>query len=234
MIRVEKVETANVTTWVRNGFRYFFSDVLIWVVFAGMLIGIAWAASIHKLLQLAFVLVSPVFLAGLMYPAREVSEGRRIGVTHFFIAFGSGRILTALLALGGIQIAAAVASAMVLFFSGGSELIAALQSGDESAQIAWTFSLTVGLLIILAIQVGVFMGAIYATPLILFRGSPVGEAMYASLNASIVNFLPLTLLSIVYLGLMILASLATILGWLVLLPVSAIMLYASYRDIFGA
>jgi uncharacterized membrane protein len=57
--------------------------------------------------------------------------------------------------------------------------------------------------------------------------------MKLSFNASFVNMLPITVYSLIGLVFAIIASIPLGLGWLVLFPVLATSVYASYKDIFG-
>jgi uncharacterized membrane protein len=98
---------------------------------------------------------------------------------------------------------------------------------------AYGIGTLIGVLIVLVIQLAVAAAVVYAIPLVMFKAAPVGEAMSASINACLVNFLPLLVFGVVYLVVAIAASLPFFLGWLVLIPASAGMLYVSYRDIFG-
>ena len=66
----------------------------------------------------------------------------------------------------------------------------------------------------------------------MFRGVPAGQAMGSSLRANLRNVLPLLVFGVIYLFIAVLATLPLLLGWIVLLPVSAGMLYLSYKDLY--
>jgi uncharacterized membrane protein len=74
---------------------------------------------------------------------------------------------------------------------------------------------------------------LYAAPLVLFAGVPPVHSLKLSLKACLGNWLPLLVFGLILIPLTILASLPLMLGWLFLIPIVMIAIYASYRDIFG-
>ncbi len=235
MVQVRTVDMGQGVSWIGKGWHNFMRNPGMWIV-----LGLALAIVFVVLSLIPFVgglvasLVSPVFMAGLLFAAREVEEGRPIELGHLIRGFQESQALNGLLSLGGIMLAGFLISAIVIFFLAGAAMMTAMH-GDPDAISALALGTggLVGLLLVLAIQLLVAMAVVYAVPLVMFKNVRPGEAMRASFNACVRNFLPLLVFSVIYLVLGVVASLPFMLGWLVLFPASVGMLYASYRDCFS-
>lgn len=236
MVQVKTVDVGKGVSWIGAGWRNFLGNPGMWIV-----MGLALAIVFVVLCLIPFVgalvasLASPVFMAGLLFAAREVEERRPIELGHLIRGFQESQALNALLSLGGIMVAGFLISAIVIFFLAGAAMMTAMH-GDPKAISAFALGTggLVGLLLVLAIQLLVAMAVVYAVPLVMFDKVRPGEAMRASFNACVQNFLPLLVFGAIYLVLGVIASLPFMLGWLVLIPASVGMLYASYRDCFSA
>jgi uncharacterized membrane protein len=66
----------------------------------------------------------------------------------------------------------------------------------------------------------------------MFNDVPPIEAIKSSINASLKNVVPLVVFLLIYFVLAVIAAIPFFLGFLVLTPVTAAALYASYRDIY--
>jgi uncharacterized membrane protein len=234
MIQAQKVDADRGVAWISDGFRNFMTNPGLWVVIGLITIAIFIVLAVVPFIGgLAAALLWPVLTAGMLYAAREADAGRPIEVGHLFRAFQDNRALNGLLALGGIVIAGTILSMIIMFFSLGGLFVAGMR-GASAAVGAWGIGTLVGLLVVVTIQFAVAAAVVYAIPLVMFKNASVGEAMSASINACVAAFLPLLIFGVIYLVLAVIASIPFGLGWIVLTPVSAAMLYASYRDIFGA
>ncbi len=72
----------------------------------------------------------------------------------------------------------------------------------------------------------------FAPALVVFRNEEPMTAMKTSFNACLVNMMPMFVYSLLGLVFAIAATIPLLLGWLVLAPVFAASVYASYKDIF--
>ena len=78
------------------------------------------------------------------------------------------------------------------------------------------------------------MACWFAPALVMLRSEEPVAAMKASFVACLVNVWPMLVYGLIGIVLMIVATIPLGLGWLVLGPVFAGSVYASYKDLFGA
>jgi hypothetical protein len=237
MVQVQKTDISHGVAWVTDGFRNFMKHPGLWIVLGLALLIIYILLSLIPLIGTLLVsLISPILTGGLLYAAKESAEGRPIEFVYLFRGFQDSRALNGLLALGGVVVAGTIASLIVIFMLLGTAFMAGMQGGtpDTLSPMVLGVGGLIGLLLVLSIQLVVVSAVVYAVPLVMLKGTAPGEAMSASINACLTNFLPLTIFGVIYIVIAIIASLPIMLGWIVLAPASIGMLYASYRDSFGA
>ena len=86
----------------------------------------------------------------------------------------------------------------------------------------------------LLIGVVATMALWFAPALVVFRGTQPLDALRISFSTSLKNIVPFLLWGLIYIVASIVASIPFGLGWIVLLPVTMLTAYVSYRDVFGA
>jgi uncharacterized membrane protein len=211
------------------------ANPVIWVVLTVLWVVLAVVLELIPLLGgLVMTLITPALLAGLMHAAREASAARPVTVAHLFQGLTDARKRGPLLVLGVILLVISLALTLVA-----AGVIAGLYGLEEAANPnQQVTSITPGLgaltllLLVLALGLAVFALMIYAIPLVMFTDLPPVQAVKSSLQASLRNIAPLLVFSLIYLLLSLLAAIPLGLGFLVLIPVSAGALYASFRDIY--
>jgi uncharacterized membrane protein len=72
----------------------------------------------------------------------------------------------------------------------------------------------------------------FAPALVVFRKTPPLQALQLSVGAVVKNVLPFLVYGAIYIVASIVASIPFALGWIVLVPVSLLTVYGSYRDVF--
>ena len=232
-MEAKTVDVSRGIVWFSGGWRIFMKNPGLWVVLGIIMLVIVVVLSIIPILGvLALSLVMPVLTAGLLYAAREADEGRALDVLHLFQGFRERDKLTPLLSLGGIVLAGFVLSVAVAFLVGGVSMVTFMMGANPEMMRGAAAGMLVALLAGLAVQLVVVLALVYAVPLVMFRGVPAGRAMGSSLRANLRNVLPLLVFGVIYLFIAVLATLPLLLGWIVLLPVSAGMLYRSYKDLY--
>ena len=181
---------------------------------------------------LSMVLTTPM-IAGMYIAAEDVSQGKSLTFGHIFSAFqgkagklmGFGVVYTILYILAlGIPVA----------LMGMTELMPmALGADPDPAAMQEHFPKMAGLgLVMITIGLVAAMAYWFAVPLITFQNKGMFEAMGMSIKASLKNFWPLTLFGLALLVLMFIAAIPLLLGYLILLPVLYISVYAGYRKVF--
>ena len=227
--------------WWKTGWHLFRGAPAIWVILMVLFIAILFGLSFIPFLgQIASTLISPVLGAGVLVGARTQDRGGELTVGHLFACFNDKAmplVIVALLYFGGWFVIWVIAAALLVGIVGFGT-VASIVSGDPTqAGIAMLATLGVGSLVVLllAMLLGIplIMGYWFAPALVLFRGDEPFAAMKASFTACMRNMPPFLVYGLLGVAFAIIASIPFGLGWLILLPVYAASVYASYKDIFG-
>jgi len=221
--------------WFTEGFASFRNNSGAWV-------GIGFILFIMGLVSLSFPfsslllqLMMPVLIGGLLLGCRDSNNGGQLRLNHLFAGFSHA---TGNLVLLGILYTVASCVIMGLMFGmaviavGGSVILSVLMDGNP---VTILDNLLILLLIILAgllLYVPLLMAFWFGPALIVFEGHHPLSAMKYSFLACVKNCLAFLVYGLAGLLLVIIASIPFMLGWIVLLPVTIIGFYLSYRDIF--
>ena len=240
-MEAKTVDVSRGLSWLSCGWRIFTKNPWVWIMLGLVFPALMFVLAPIPLGTLVFALLVPPLVAGLLAAARDAEAGRALTFAHLFLAFRDKTRLTPLLVLGGVALAGVLASSGAAFMVAGNELLEMMETMREAMRAGMEFApapearekIMLALLVALAIQLLVTMALVYATPLVMFRGVHAGAAMRSSLNACLRNFLPQLVFGAVYLVFAVAATLPFMLGWIVLLPASAGMLYCSYKDLYG-
>jgi hypothetical protein len=195
--------------------------------------------------QIAFMLLMPVMLAGMIYAYREQDHGGTAQIEHLFQGFReSGKIgPLMLIGLPGI-VAVVVLGILGLIIVGGAALGAAVSAGSNSgAGIAGSVGGGMMLFFLLALAIGlvVFALTFFAVPKVMFDGEEPFAAMKESLAAVLANVGALLVFLVIFFVVFVVASivlaLIPILGQLLVsLAASSIYsagIYLAFKDVFG-
>lgn len=228
------VDVSRGIAWFTGGFRLFMKNPGVWIVLGVIYLAVVFVLSLIPVLGgLLLFLLLPVLTAGLLFAARETDRDRPADFQHVFQGFRDKDKLTPLLALGGLALAGLIASLALAFVIGGGSVLAMLAGRGHAALTGGAgAAVIVALLAVLAVQLVVAMALAYAVPLVMFKATPASRALASSLRACLRNFLPLTVFGVMFFFAAVLATLPLLIGWIVLLPASAGMLYLSYKDLY--
>jgi hypothetical protein len=222
---------ANGWMWIAEGWQLFKRQPWLWIGMILVLIVIFVGAGLIPIVGgLAMTLFAPVFAAGIMVGCKALDSGGELEFGHIFAGF-RGRTGT-LIAVGALYLAATIAVVIVVSLLMGVGMMTMMGGGDPRAVAARGMTFLLALLVMLALLLPVVMAVWLAAPLVVFHDEGAIEAMKDSFSGCLKNTLPFLLYSVVLLVLMILASIPMFLGWLVLGPVFAASIYASYKDIY--
>jgi uncharacterized membrane protein len=217
--------------WLRQGWALFVANPGIWVaigvVFMVVMLGLAIVPLIG---QLAANLLLPVFVAGLLFACRRAAAGETPEIGDLFAGFRSNT--GALVLLGVLYMLGMLAISAVVFVLAGGSLAGALVIGRPAA-FGFAFGgLMLAALLWLALSVPLVMAIWFAPALVAFKDMAPLPALKASFAACLKNTLVFVVYGLLTLVLVFFATLPAGLGFLVLGPVLAGSLYASYRDVF--
>ena len=235
-------------SWFSCGWNLFKQDFGTWFIMFLILIGLSIVLSFIPFIgSLALIIISPALIGGFMYAASELDKGNNIEIGYLFQGFRDKDRMNKLLVLGGIYLLVQVIlMAVMLSLIGGSSMMSAAETGnaDPAAMMAagemgnvdpaamMNSGMGFSMLLIILVGVTVMLGFIYATPLVMLDNMAPIESIKASYSACFKNILPLLVFGIIYLLLAVIAAIPIGLGFLILIPVSILALYCSYKSIF--
>lgn len=236
------VPAGNGTTWWGEGWRLFKAAPGIWIAITVLLIVILIALTMIPIIGgIATSLLSPVLAGGVLTGCRALDRGGELTIGHLFASFSDRLgplVIVGVLYLVGTAVIMVVCMGL-LFAAVGATGVGALLSGDPlqagvATLLALGFGAIVTALIGLLLMIPLLMAYWFAPALVVFRNDEPFAAMKASFAACLANMLPMLVYGLVGLAFAIVASIPFGLGWLVLAPVMAASVYASYKDVFGA
>jgi len=240
--RANAVASGNGTAWWREGWRLFTASPGVWIAITVLyLIIMVMLSFVPVLGSLATTLLAPVFAGGVLTGCRAQDRGGELRIEHLFGGFsdrlGPLMIVGLLYLIGTLAIVVVVGG--LLFAAVGMTGIGALLTGDPlQAGVAVLAALGIGALfaVLLGLLLGIplLMAFWFAPALVALRNDEPLAATKASFDACLRNMLPMLVYSLLGLVFAIVASIPLGLGWLVLAPMFAASIYASYKDIFGA
>ena len=218
-------------TWIAEGWELFKRQPGLWIGMILLAAVIFIAASLIPIVgPLATTLFGPVFAAGVMVGCNTLDSGGELELGHLFAGFRE-RTGT-LIAVGALYLAATVVVIVVVSLVMGVGMMTMMGAGDPQEVAAMGMTIVLAVLIMFALLLPAVMAIWLAAPLVVFHEHGAIEAMKGSFAGCLKNILPFLVYSVVLFVFAIAATLPLMLGWLVLGPVFAASVYASYRDIY--
>lgn len=246
---VRKVPASRGFGWIADSWRLFTASPGMWLVLTIVWVLISLALQAIPLAgTLAWLFVTPILGGGLLLAADDARHGRELDVGCLFRPLTDLRTRNPMLILGGIYLgvymAVLLAAALVLIAGTGFAavhhgMLAGTEQMDPARMDPATLLALGGAAALFALLVFTLVLLItilfyFAIPLVTFGRAEPGTAIGRGTRALLRNWAPLTLLGLLYLPLSLLATVPLGLGWLILLPMTVGMWYASYRDVFPA
>jgi hypothetical protein len=233
-------------TWIKEGFALFRRSPAQWLALVLLLFAGTKLLAVISLLGIVFVLLMPIFIAGLMEGCRSLERGEPLQLMH--LACGFRKNAAQLVTIGGVSLVGNLAVMMLVMSLGGdamSTMAKAVSQGGpapaasaevQAASTAVARALLVGMLVSLPLLMALW----YAPLLVYFDDFSALAGMKSSFLACAKNAPALLVYGGAVLGGMLIAMpFAMALKqydfalWL-LAPVLLPSLYASYKDIYLA
>ncbi len=233
---VNKLGAGRGAGWYGEAWGIFKGQVGMWLLLVLVYLGIAIVLNLIPMIGgLVFTLIAPSLAGGIYLAAREAEAGRPLEVKLLFQPLLDASSRGPMLTLGAFSIAFSIVLALsfVAMLGSAAGSYALLGQDPEAMQALMAGTGLAGLLVLLLLSLVFMLAMLYATPLVLFYGVGPWPALGLSLKASLVNWLPLLLFSLILIPLGMLASIPLMLGWLFLLPILMIAVYVSFKEIFG-
>ena len=219
--------------WIVAGWEIFKKQPGMWIglVVVGMIIFFVMAV-IPFIGSLASMILSPVFAGGVLLGCKALDEGGELELGHLFAGFREK--FGTLAGVGAIYLVAVLVIALVVGLVTGAGIFALMAGGDPSAAATAgaLMGMLLAILLMFALLLPVFMAMWFAPALVVLQGRGAVEAMKESFSGCLKNIVPFLLYGVVLFVASIVAAIPLGLGYLVLLPVVAGSVYASYRDIY--
>jgi len=233
-MQAKSVSAGQGANWFGCGWNLFKQDFGTWFIMFLILIVLTVVLSFIPFIgSLALAIISPALIAGFMYASAEMDKGNKIEIGHLFQGFKDKERMNKLLVLGGLYL---VAQILVVFLAfvliGGSAMMTASQTGAVDPAAMMTSGVIISMLLVFLVFLIVMLGFIYSPALILLDNMAPVASIKASVSACFKNILPLLIFGLVYFALAIVAAIPIFLGFLILIPVSILAMYCSYKSIF--
>ena len=227
----QAVPGGNGWSWITEGWELVKRQPGMWIGIILILFVILVGAGLIPVVgSLAATLFGPVFAAGIMLGCKALDSGGELELAHLFAGFRSHT--GTLIGVGALYLAATVAVVIVVSLVMGVGMMTLMGAGDPQAVEAMGLTFILAILVMMALLLPVVMAVWLAAPLVVFHEQGAVDAMKGSFMGCLKNVLPFLLYGVVMFVFMVIASLPLGLGWLVLGPVLAASIYASYRDIY--
>ena len=246
-LECRSVRSAQGWAWIGEGWILFRKAPGLWLAFVLVLFIATKLLLRIPVLSIVFVLLMPIFIAGLMEGCRALDLGGALQPGHLVSGFrkDSSRLVT----VGGYWLVGNIAVFVIVRHLGGDaipELQKMMAQGTAiTPQVAQEMqtavrTVTRALLVGTLVSVPLTMAVVYAPMLVYFHDQGPFEAMKASFVACLKNALPMLVYGLAVLaGMFLITPFSMALGqydlavW-VLAPIVLPSLYASYKDIFPA
>lgn len=230
-------------SWWGEGWRIFSVSPGLWIGILIVFLIINCVLLVIPIIgSLAYSLLMPVFLGGVMLGCHALARGEPLTFGHLFAGFQGGRF-GSLIVLGLIALGLGIVYVIVLAIVGaitlGTSVLAAMASGggDPAAMAAMAGKMGAGLGIfgLIALVFGILFAMAYwlAPALVAVQGVSPMSAIGMSFRGSMRNIGAFIVYVLCYIGLAILASIPFGLGWLVLGPMIVGSAYAGWRTMYG-
>lgn len=231
--RSRAVDAGNALEWLRQGWALFVASPAVWIAMTIILLVLIFALGIVPVIgALAVNLFTPLIAAGMLHVCQRLSNSETPVVGDLFIGFN--RNPGALIMVGVLYMAAMFAIFVVVAFLGGGTAASGLAMGSPLGFVLAIGGVMFAGLLSLALFVPLAMAVWFAPALVFFNNMQPVDALKASFGACLKNILAFLIYGLIVMVLAFFAALPVGLGFLVLIPVLAGSLYASYRDIFVA
>ena len=243
-MELRAVRARNGWTWIIQGYALFRRSPAVWLSLVLLLFFTSNVLLRLPALGLVFLLMMPVFVAGLMEGCRALERGEPLQPSHLLSGFR--RNAAQLVTIGGVWLVGNIVIMLIVREVGG-EAITTLQKmmpkGEMPSQItpemqAAARSVMRAWMLAMALSLPLLMAVLYAPLLVYFDDQRPVAAMKWSFAACVKNMLPLMVYGLaIFAGIFIATPLSLALGrydlalWL-LAPIALPSIYASYRDIF--
>jgi uncharacterized membrane protein len=225
-----KVPGSHGARWIGEGWRAFKARPLKWIGLGVLYVLVELLLSAVPLVNVLSMIVTPLLLGGLMFACERFRTTGDVNIGDLFAGFQ--RKLGALALVGLLTLAIIAIGLVVLILLVGVGPFGQMMSHQPDVAPAFSMGGIVGLLVYAVILSIAMAAAWFAPALVLLHDVKPVRAMRASFVAVCRNWLAGLVYLLLLALLLIVGAIPLLLGLLVVIPLSFLALYASYRDIF--
>lgn len=236
-----KVDAGNGLGWLTDAVRLVFKNPVAFLVM-GLIMAVINFVPI--LGGLVLTICGPALLGGVVFAAREESEGRKAEIPHLFRAFQEpGKIGPMLLLCLPAIVGGAVLLICGFVFGLGALISGGLSAANGSSMGMGALGGGVMILCLIAIVLMFLIYALqfFAVPRVMLEGVEPFAAMKESLSACLANIGAFLLfgivLSVAFIVLALVLMIVPIIGWLALIAVATVVFacaeYIAWRQIYA-
>ncbi|WP_374244616.1 BPSS1780 family membrane protein [Zoogloea sp.] len=227
------VSPAESLVWLKAGWSFFMQSPGVWIAIAVIFIVMLFVLGLVPLLGWAVVLIGfPIMVAGMVLGCHALAQGQPLRVDHLAAGLkvhaGNLALVGVFYLLGGL-----VAGFVSVVVGGGALLTGYILGALAGLGLGLVSGVVLGSVVFSVLWVLLITALWFAAPLVVLRDTPPLDAMKLSLTACFNNFGAFVVLGVLIYVLIWVAMLPAGLGVLVLIPVLAGTLYASFQDVFG-
>jgi uncharacterized membrane protein len=227
------VPAGNAFEWLKQGWAIFLANPGVWIAMTVIFFVIYLGLSIVPLVgPLAAHLLTPVLGAGLLLACAKVSNNETLEIPHLFAGFKQNT--NNLIMLGVLYMAGMLAIFAIAALPGAGGIAGGMMLGNSAGVGMALGGMMLAFLVSLALSIPLVMALWFAPALVVFNNMQPVPALKASFDACMKNMMVFLVYGLIMIVLCFFAALPLLLGFLVLVPVLAGSLYASYKDIFVA
>jgi hypothetical protein len=233
--QIKDLNAARGWLWIKQGWYLFKKSPLLLITLTLIATAIFIAVgSIPVVGETLSSLLFPVILSGMLWGCHALEHDEQLELAHLFAGFT--RNTQNLVMLGAFNLLGNYLILGAMKLTGGAALVELMAHGArkvDPAEFAQALSgAGLAIVISLALSIILLMATQFAPMLVTFdKVSPV-NALRNSLLGTWRNLAPLSVYGTIMIVLMIAATLALMLGWMVLAPFMITSFYAAYRGIF--
>lgn len=223
--------------WIADAFGVFRKAAVPWLLLNLVLVAIGWLlGKVPGAGDYLFYLLAPIFLAGIMGACRDLDAGGVVVVGDLFRGFRQNT--TALVALGAAHMLCMLMIEGLIRSIAGPEFQNVMQGEipvtDPSVRTPEVQNrILLAMLASLLLYLPMAMALWFAPALVMLDNQPPLRALALSLLACLRNLLPFFVFSAASSALFILALIPYAAGLVLWIPVMALTIYTSYRDVFA-
>lgn len=228
------VDAGRGTAWWTQSWALFMKNPGMWLIF-----GVVFVLAFFVLGWIPFVgglvatVLGQVLAGGWMLSARKLEGGGTLEFADMFAGFKDK--LSPLLVLGALAAGGSLVIVLVMAVMGGGAVMGMMAGGVGRSAGGLMAGAAFGML---AVLVGLVLGFVlamalwFAPALVVFRDMAPVEALKASWSATVGNVGAFLIYGLIWIVAAVVASIPFGLGWFVLLPLTMLAIYCSYKDIF--